>query len=73
MQLEMPAEIQARKELAERVRAALIEHAQAAYTDAGVRGLCAQGAWEAAVGALRSLDLEPLFLEARCQTSADTR
>ena len=51
------AETPARKQLAERVRAALIEHALAAHADAGVRGLCAQGAWEAAVGALRSLDL----------------
>ena len=49
-----------RKELAERVRSLLIEHALAAYTDAGVRGLCAEGAWEAAVTALRQLDLEPV-------------
>jgi hypothetical protein len=54
------SEISALAQLAERVRAALIEHALAAYADAGVRGLCAQGAWEAAVGALRSLDLDPL-------------
>jgi hypothetical protein len=59
MHLEIP-EMSARKQLAERVRAALIEHALAAHSDAGVRGLCAQGAWEAAVGALRSLDLDPI-------------
>jgi len=46
--------------LAERVRSALIECALAAHTDAGVRGLCAEGAWEAAVSALRQLDLEPV-------------
>jgi hypothetical protein len=48
------------KALAERVRSALIECALATYTDAGVRGLCAEGAWEAAVTALRRLDLEPV-------------
>jgi hypothetical protein len=58
-------EISPSKQLAERVRAALIEHALAAHADAGVRGLCAQGAWEAAVGALRSLDLEPLCRDQR--------
>ena len=46
--------------LAERVRSALVEHAIAVFTDAGVRGLCCEGAWEAAVTALRKLDLTPL-------------
>ena len=45
------------QELAERVRAALIEAATAAYDDAAIRGLCAEGAWEVAVGAMRGLDL----------------
>ena len=54
------SEISSRAQLAERVRAALIEHALAVHADAGIRGLCAQGAWEAAVGALRSLDLGPI-------------
>jgi hypothetical protein len=67
MDREMP-EILAGKQLAERVRAALIEHALAAHADAGIRGLCAQGAWEAAVGALRSLDLDPI-----CRTPAEPR
>jgi hypothetical protein len=49
--------------LAERVRAALIEHAIAAHEDAGLRGLCAEGAWEAAIGALRQLDLRPTCRE----------
>jgi hypothetical protein len=49
------------KALAERVRNALIECALAAYADAGVRGLCAEGAWEAAVSALRQLDLAPVY------------
>ncbi|HEU4580389.1 MAG TPA: hypothetical protein VFS67_19165 [Polyangiaceae bacterium] len=61
-------EIASRQQLAEQVRAALLEHAQAAYADAGVRGLCAQGAWEAALGALRSLDLGPI-----CRAAGDQR
>lgn len=62
------SEISSFEQLAERVRAALIEHARAAHADAGVRGLCAQGAWEAALGALRSLDLGPL-----CRAAAEPR
>lgn len=43
--------------LAERIREACIAAALAAYEDAAVRGLCHEGAWEAAVGAMRALDL----------------
>jgi hypothetical protein len=43
--------------VAERVRAALVRTALAAYEDAALRGLCAEGAWEVAVTALRQLDL----------------
>jgi catechol 2,3-dioxygenase-like lactoylglutathione lyase family enzyme len=42
---------------AEQVRTAIIEAALAAYEDAGVRGLCGDGAWEAAVAAMRSVEL----------------
>lgn len=42
---------------AERARLALIDGAVAAYQDASVQGLCAEGAWEAAVSAIRRLDL----------------
>ena len=42
---------------AERVRLALVTCALEAYEDALARGLCAEGAWEAAVGAMRKLDL----------------
>jgi hypothetical protein len=38
------------------VRAALT-----AYEDASLRGLCAEGAWEVAIGAMRGLDLTPLL------------
>ncbi|WP_152054319.1 acetyltransferase [Tautonia marina] len=44
-------------ELAERVRSALVRAAVEAYEDAGLSGLCAEGRWEAAVGAIRTLDL----------------
>ena len=43
--------------LAERVRQALVQTALEAYEDATVQGLCADGAWEAAVSALRQADL----------------
>ena len=42
---------------AEAVRGALIEAALVAYEDAGLSGLCAEGRWEAAVAAMRSLDV----------------
>ena len=43
--------------LAETVRAACLDAASLAYEDAGIRGLCAEGRWEAAVTAIRQLDL----------------
>ncbi|MGE5319982.1 MAG: hypothetical protein ACM3KD_07370 [Hyphomicrobiaceae bacterium] len=46
--------------IAEAVRAACMQAAAAAYEDAGLRGLCEAGRWEAAVGALESLDLKRL-------------
>ena len=46
--------------LAERVRTALVERALAAYEDAGIQGLCCEGAWESAVSAMRRLDLDAL-------------
>jgi hypothetical protein len=45
---------------AEAVRRACIEAALAAYEDAGISGLCAEGRWEAAVSAMQSLDLKRL-------------
>jgi hypothetical protein len=41
---------------AEAVRRACIDAAERAYEDAGVRGLCPEGRWEAALGAMRALD-----------------
>ena len=41
----------------EAVRAACLEAALLAYEDAGIRGLCAEGRWEAALAAIRHVDL----------------
>jgi hypothetical protein len=43
--------------LAETVRAACVDAALLAYEDAGIRGLCAEGRWEAALAAIGRLDL----------------
>jgi len=48
-------------DLVARVRQALVDVAREAYEDAGARGLCAEGRWEAALDALRSADLESLL------------
>jgi hypothetical protein len=43
--------------VAETVRTACLDVARLAYEDAGIRGLCADGRWEAALTAIRELDL----------------
>lgn len=58
------------EQLAEVVRAACLKAATEAYEDAGIRGLCEEGRWEAAAGALQSLDLRKLVQELE---SADKR
>ena len=47
--------------LAEAVRTACHDAARLAYEDAGIRGLCAEGRWEAALDAIRGLDLSKLL------------
>lgn len=42
--------------LAESIRRAVVEAGEAAYEDAGIQGLCAEGRWEAAVAAMRAVD-----------------
>jgi len=51
------------EDFAKRIRDACLKKALEAYEDAGIQGLCAEGRWEAAVGALRALDLAPLLRE----------
>jgi hypothetical protein len=57
---------------AERVRSAILQVALAAYEDALVQGLCAEGAWETAVAAMRRFDLGSVFEKERSQ-QAHTR
>ena len=47
--------------LAEGVRSACLRAALEAYEDGGLRGLCAEGRWEYALEAIRSLALAPLL------------
>jgi hypothetical protein len=42
---------------AEAIRTACLTAALESYTDASMRGLCHEGAWECAIGAIRSLNL----------------
>jgi len=49
--------------LAKRIREACLEAVLQAYEDAGMQSLCAEGRWEAAVDALRTVDLAPLLRE----------
>jgi len=51
-------------ELMEAMRRACIQAALAAYEDAGIAGLCAEGRWEAAISALQSLDLRQVAADA---------
>lgn len=49
----------AQRKQAEAVRRACINAALAAWEDAGISGLCAEGRWEMAIQAMRQLDLAP--------------
>jgi hypothetical protein len=51
------------EDFTKRVRQACIDAAVQAYEDAGVLGLCEEGRWEAAVSALRTVELTPLLPE----------
>jgi hypothetical protein len=57
--------------VAEKVRAACVEAALAAYEDAGIRGLCAEGRWEAALAAVRHLELSGVLEPPADFTHAD--
>jgi pentatricopeptide repeat protein len=58
--------------VAETVRAACLNVARLAYEDAGIRGLCADGRWEAALTAIRQLDLSGIVdLGARLPASTE--
>lgn len=57
------------EDLAKRIRDACLEAVLQAYEDAGIQGLCAEGRWETAVGALRTIDLAPLLREFQHRSS----
>ncbi len=68
--MKQPASTTDLLQLARAVRAACIEAARAGYETAATDGLCQEGAWEAAIGAMQQLDLSPL-LEAIPTASTD--
>ena len=57
--------------LTETVRVACLEAALAAYEDAGIRGLCAEGRWETALSAIRHLELSGVLEPPADPTHAD--
>ncbi|HET6725151.1 MAG TPA: acetyltransferase [Gammaproteobacteria bacterium] len=56
--------IRAERDLAEAVRTACIEAAKEGYLNAAMAGLCHDGAWEAAIGAIQMLDLDAVIAQA---------
>ena len=58
---------------AQSVRAACLDAAIQAYEDAGIRGLCADGRWEAALAALRQLDLSHALERVVGSSPADSK
>lgn len=57
------AKAKMKKEVAEKVRKACIRAAREGFRDASMSGLCTEGAVEAAIGAMQSLDLEKIVKE----------
>jgi hypothetical protein len=53
-----------RRRIAEAVRAACVRAALDGYQEAGISGLCHEGALEYAVDAIRMLDVEAVLREA---------
>jgi hypothetical protein len=49
------------RRLAEAIRQACLQAALAGYEDAGLSGLCHEGAWECAIDAIRSLDINAIL------------
>jgi hypothetical protein len=47
--------------IAEAIRAACLDAALESYEDASMRGLCHEGAWECAIGAIRSLNVKRIL------------
>ena len=60
------------RQLAESVRKACLTAAREAYEDAGLSGLCAEGRWEAALGAIAALDVAEV-LDRQCSERENSR
>ena len=61
MKSSMPQRAESLSVLMETVRGACLDAALGAYEDAGIRGLCTDGRWEAALAAIHDLDLSDLL------------
>jgi hypothetical protein len=57
--------------LVKTVRAACLNAALAAYEDAGIHGICAEGRWEAALAAIRHVDLSDVLEPPADSTNVD--
>ncbi|MGA9293026.1 MAG: hypothetical protein WBV81_10530 [Ignavibacteriaceae bacterium] len=51
------------EKIAEDLRNIIIKTAVEKYEDASIAGLCAEGAWEAAIDAVRNIDLKEKLIE----------
>jgi formiminotetrahydrofolate cyclodeaminase len=71
MTRQQQSSLRACRERVEAARRVLIDTALDAHEDAGFRGLCADGRWEAAVDAMRSLDLAEIERPRRDQPRSD--
>jgi hypothetical protein len=56
------------RKIAEKTRRACLDAAARAYDDAKLRGMCSEGAWDYALDAIRSLNLDQLEDEDPDQT-----
>ena len=54
-------EVNEKRRLAEAIRAACVRAALEGYERAAISGLCHEGAWECAVDAIRTLNLETVI------------
>lgn len=53
--------LNAQRHVAEAIRQACLQAALAGYEDASLSGLCHEGAWECAIDAIRSLNINTLL------------
>lgn len=66
----VPEADDAARRLAHAVRDACVRAALEGYEQAGLSGLCAEGRWEMAVDAMRSMELDAVVVEiTECATS----